>query len=156
MDISSGDTSSVVFKRVVKDDLGKFSFDSQMLKVFLALDGKKRLGVVAKDLGYSISDIRAVVSRLMALKLIEPVEQATSMLDDDFLNYLEIQFSLAIGPLASVLIEDAANDMGYPKTRFPSHKAAELVDLLARDIHREEKKTHFKQNMVNKMREKRY
>lgn len=156
MDISSDDISSVVFKRVVKDDLGKFSFDSQMLNVFMALDGKKRLANVAGELGYSTGIMKTAVSKLMDLKLIEPVEEAVSMLDDDFFDYLENQLSLAIGPLAKVLIEDAADDLGHSKTGFPSHRAAELVDLLAQDIHREEKKTTFKQNMVKKIREKGY
>lgn len=156
MDISSGDISSIVFRRVIKDDIGKFSFDIQMLNVFLALDGKKRLGIVAKELGFSKNKMRTVVSGLMQLKLIEPVEEAVSILDNDFLDYLKNQLSLAIGPLAEVLIEDAIMDLGHSRTRFPGHRAAELVDLLAQDIRREEKKTNFKQNMVNKIREKGY
>ena len=49
-----------------------------------------------------------------------------------------------------------AGDLGYAPERFPTHRAAELVDLLARQIRREEKMTLFKQNMVNMIREKGY
>ena len=156
MDISSGDISAVVFRRVVKDDLGRFSFDSQMLNVFMALDGNKRLGIVARELGFNMGTMRSVIERLLQVNLIEPVEKAVSMLDEDFFNHLENQLSLAIGPLAEVLVEDAVKDLGHSRAGFPSHRAAELVDILAQDIQREEKKAAFKQNMVNKIREKGY
>jgi hypothetical protein len=58
--------------------------------------------------------------------------------------------------VAEVLIEDAVNDMGYSVEKFPSQRAAELVEMLGRDIHREEKKTAFKQSLVSKIKEKGY
>jgi hypothetical protein len=156
MEISSGDISAVVFKRVVNDDLGRFSFDSQMLTVFMALDGKKRLGTVSKEIGLNMGTLKAVISRLVRLKLIQPVEEAFSVLDDDFLNFLRNELSFAIGPLADVLIEDAAEDLGCGLDRFPSHRAAELVELLAQDVQRDEKKAAFRINMVKKIKEKGY
>ena len=156
MGISSGDVSAMVFRRVVKDDLGRFSFDSQMLSVFMALDGIKNLGAVAREVGLNLGTIKAVVSRLMRLKLVEPVQEALSILDDDFFDYLRSELSMAIGPLADVLIEDAAEDLGHDIERFPSHRAAELVDLLSQDIQRDEKRTAFKYNMVKKLKEKGY
>ncbi len=156
MEISSGEISALVFKRAIKGDLGKFSFDSQMLAVFMALDGKKRLGTVAKEVGLNLGTMRAVISRLLRLKLIELEEEAIEVLDGDFLNFLRNELSLAIGPLAGVLIEDAFEDLGYGIDRFPSHRAAEIVELLAQDIQREEKKADFKIKMVKKMKEKGY
>ena len=42
------------------------------------------------------------------------------MLDEDFFEYLQAQLSLALGPIAEVLIEDALNDLGHQHTQFPS------------------------------------
>ena len=64
--------------------------------------------------------------------------------------------ALAIGPIASVLIEDEVQDLGYDVSRFPSYLVTELVDRLAAEIRREEKKAIFIKNMVNLIRVKGY
>ncbi|UCF86146.1 MAG: hypothetical protein JSV50_11100 [Desulfobacteraceae bacterium] len=156
MDISSGNILALVFKRVVRKDIGEFSLDSDMLRVLMELDGRQNLGEVAKKTNVNMGVIRKVMPKLLQLKLVQLVESAVSMLDEDFFDYLQAELSLAIGPIAEVLVEDALNDLGHQRTQFPSHRAAELVDLLAREIQREEKMVQFKQNMVNKIREKKY
>jgi hypothetical protein len=156
MDISSGDISALVFRRLVREDTGDFSFDSQMLTIFMELDGKKNLAAVAKKTGLKMSSVREAVNRLMQLGLIELVEDAVSSLDRDFLEYLKRELSFAIGPLAEVLIEDAMSDMGYSAERFPAQRAAELVEMLGKEINREDKKATFKQNLVLKIKEKGY
>ena len=74
MDLSSGEISTLIFKRAVSDDLGDFSVDQRMLSVFMELDGKTNLGTVARRAGLNMSTMREVVSRLLELKLIAPVE----------------------------------------------------------------------------------
>jgi len=156
MDISSGDISALVFRRVVRDDLGEFSLDGQMFSVLMELDGKRNLGAVARKTGQDMARLRGVISRLLEHKLIEPVEEAISVLDNDFFQHLSSELSLALGPIADVLIEDAISDLGLTRERFPSHRAAELIDLLARQIQREQKMAAFTQSMINKIKEKGY
>ena len=156
MDISSGEISFMVFRRVTRDDASEFSLDGQMLSVLMELDGRKSVAVVAKNTALSMGVMRRVVSKLLELNLIEPVEEAVSTLDKDFFDYLKSQLALAIGPIAEVIIEDIVIDLGHSLSQFPSYGAAELVDLSSREIQREEKRNSFKQNMVKKIRDKGY
>jgi len=156
MDISSGNILALVFRRVVKENIGEISLDSSMLRVLMELDGKRNLSEIAKKTKVNMSEIRKVVSKLLQLKLVEPVQVTVPVLDEDFFEYLQAKLSLALGPIAEVIIEDALNDLGHKRSQFPSHRAAELVDLVAREIQRDEKKGPFKQDMVNKIKEKRY
>jgi len=156
MDISSGDISAMVFRRVVREDAAEYSFDAQMLTLFMELDGKKSLAAISKKTGLKMSTLREAASKLLKIKLIESVAEAISVVDADFMDTLKRELSLAIGPLASILIEDAVNDLGQSLNRFPTRRAAELVESLSREIQREDKRTAFKQNMVRKMREKGY
>lgn len=156
MDVTSGDLSALVFKRVPAQNLGEFSLDGRMLSVLMEVDGRQSVGTIAQKLGMTLGTIRPVVSGLLDLKLIEAGEGSLSVLDAEFLDYLKGRLALAVGPIAEVLIEDAAGDLGYTPERFPTHRAAELVDLLARQIRREEKMAEFKQEMVNMIREKGY
>jgi hypothetical protein len=153
MDISSGDISAMVFKRVLRDDLGEFSLDGQMLGILMELNGTASVGEIANKSGLNMGAMREIISKLMQLQLIEPVEAAVSMLDGDFFDYLRAELALAVGPISEVLIEDAVADLGHSLSQFPKHRAAELIDLIDRQIQREEKRITFKQNMVQKIRE---
>jgi hypothetical protein len=156
MDLSSGDISAKVFKPIVKDDLGNFSLDGHMLSVLMALDGKLTLGQIAQKTGLNMANLREAASKLFKLNLIASVESATQRIDQDFVDYLIAELSLAIGPLAEVIVEDGVEDLGYSLQNFPTHRAAELVNLLSQEIQRDEKKSEFKQNMVQKIKAKGY
>jgi len=156
MDISSGDISAMVFRRVVREDAAEYSFDAQMLTLFMELDGKKSLAVIAKKTGLKMSSLREAVNKLLKIKLIEAVAEAISAVDADFMDTLKRELSLAIGPLAEILIEDAVNDLGQSLTPFPTRRAPELVESLSREIQREDKRAVFKQAMVRKIKEKGY
>ena len=155
-DMKAGDISTLVFRRVMREDAGEISFDPQMLATFMELDGQKNLAAVARKTGQKMSSIREAVGKLLRLKLIEPVTGAVSVLDGEFIADLRKDLSLAIGPLAEIVIEDAAGDLGHDLSRFPSHRAAELVELISREIKRDDKRVVFTQNMVARIREKGY
>ena len=149
----SGDISRLVLKRSLQADIGEVSLDSRMLKVLMELDGKKKLGEIAQSLQMNMKDLRPVVQKLHQLKLCQPARESMPILERDFFDYLSAQLSRAMGPIADVVIEDEISEMKETSNRFPAHRAAELVDLLARQILREERKVAFQQAMVKKLRE---
>ena len=153
MDMPPSEISNAVFRRVTRRDPGEFSLDSQMLSILVELDGRKNLAAVAKKTGLPLGTLREIISRLVEVNLIESVDDAIAMLNRDFFDYLNVQLSLATGPIAEVLIEDAVSDLGFSTSAFPSHHAAELVDTLARQVRREEKRVSFQRAMVGKIRE---
>jgi len=156
MDFSSGEISSTVFKRIVRDDIGQYPLDHQMLSVFMELDGKASLGVVAQKAGLNMSTMREIIAKLMQNGLVEKVDQETVTLDKDFFDDLVAQLSLAVGPIAGVLIEDEIHNLGHEISRFPGHRVADLVRNLAREIRRKEKKDIFLKMMATKIQKKRY
>lgn len=156
MDLSSGDISAMVFRPIVKDDLGNFSLDGHMLSVLMALDGKITLGQVAHKVGLNMANLRDAASKLNKLKLIESVQSAVHSIDQEFFDFLITELSLALGPLAEIIVEDGVEDLGFTLQNFPENRAAELVNMLAQEIQRDQKKSEFKQNMVRKIKEKGY
>ena len=156
MDFSSSELSAMVFKRVVRQDIGEFPLDHQMLSVFMALDGKAPLGVVARKTGLNMSSMREIIAKLMQNGLVQKEDQKIVMLDKDFFDYLMAHLSIAVGPIAQVLIEDEVENLGCELSRFPGHRVAELIDKLAQEIRREEKKNEFIEKMAAKIREKNY
>ncbi len=153
MSALSGDISRLVLKRTVRADLGEVSLDSEMLQVLMELDGRKNIAQVARSLNMNIKHLRIVLNKLYNLRLCEAAREAIPLLDRNFLRDLSAELSRAMGPIADVVIEDEINEMGEDPERFPAHRAAELVDMLARQIPREERKVAFQQAMVKRLRE---
>jgi DNA-binding Lrp family transcriptional regulator len=156
MDFASSEMSSTVFKRIVRDDIGNFPLDRQMLAVFMELDGKAPLNMVARRIGLNMSTIREIIARLMQNGLVEKVDKEIVALDQDFIEYTVAHLALAIGPVARVLIEDEIRYLGHEITRFPAHRVVELVENLAREIRRKGKKDMFLEMMAIKIKEKGY
>jgi hypothetical protein len=156
MDVLSGNISSMVFKQAVTGTADDITLDSSLLNVLLELDGKKNLGIIAQKTGLNMGEIRDVISMLLHLKLVELAAENILMADDEFINFLNTQLSLAVGPIAEVLIEDEIANMDHGISSFPASRAAELVEILSTVIKREEKQSAFKLSMVNKLKEKGY
>lgn len=147
------DISTLVFKGSIKGDLDEFSLDSQMLKVLMALDGKKNLATVARTVNMNMDTLKAVLAKLQQIQLVEQVDSAVLMLNDDFFDFLKNQLSLALGPIAEFLIEDEIQDFSDVPWQVPFNRAAELVNILARQIPRQENKVAFQQAMAQKIKE---
>jgi predicted transcriptional regulator len=156
MDNIKGDISRMIFKLVERDDLGGVSLDIKTLKIVAELDGKKNISDIARKLNMDLGTIRKMVSKLAELNLIEESEEAQPLLDDEFLEYLMKQLFEATGPIAGALLEDVADELGTSVKKIPYYRAAELVDLLSREIPDEEKELVFKKAMLNKLFEKGY
>jgi hypothetical protein len=156
MVLSSGDITSKIYRRKVRDDIGDVSLNHQALLILMELDGKATLGALAGKTGLSMGSIRELISNLLTLGLVEKVEKQIIPVDSDFYRNLLEELALAVGPIASVLIEDEVHDLGHDVKTFPSYLVTELVDRLAGEIRREEKKTNFIKNMVSIIRSKGY
>ncbi len=155
MSTSAGGVANLVFKRVIRGDLGRLSLDGLMLSVLMCFDGKKTLLQIAEQMNMELVAIKPTVARLVKLKIIERVEGAVvegGVLDEDFISFLTSQLSVALGPLSSIVVEDALDDLGA-KNGFPVTRAAELVNYLAQEIQHEDKRIAFKQAMLKKLKE---
>jgi len=154
MDPSS--VAGLVFKQAIRGDLGKLSLDGQMLTVLMSFDGKKNLTQISQQVNVELTELKPIVARLVKLKLVERVEVAVNAVDQDFIAFLVSQLSLALGPLGGIVMEDGLEDLGFTKENFPTHRTAELINLLSQEIQREDKRIQFKQAMLKKIKEKGY
>ena len=156
MDDLSGDFSRMIFKRVMTGGLGEYSLDGQMIGVLVELDGSKNVGTIAEKTGISLEAMRRIIAKLLQLKIVLPVKKQVKVLEADFLEALEKELALAIGPIAEVVIEDAIADLGHSLDNFPADQAAELIDYISQEIQRDDRRNTFRQNMVNRIRQKGY
>jgi hypothetical protein len=156
LDLLSGNTASLVFRRTLEREKGDFSLDHRMLTVFMELDGQTDLGRVADRCGLKMSVVREIVARLLQMELIEPVSQGGAFIDQEFVDFLQTRLALSVGPIAGVLIADEIERMGYTPSAFPRREVPNLVNRLAMEIRREDRKRDFLSSMKHKIQSKGY
>jgi len=145
--------TTLVFKTSIRDHPGQVSLTTPMLKVLVELDGRRNLAEVNRTLRMSPENLKNIVEELHKLQLVEPVETAWSGLNSDFFEFLKNRLSVAMGPIAEFIVEEELQKMTGGTDSLSIDRAAELVDLLSRQIHRNEKRMAFQQEMVKKIRE---
>lgn len=150
MDILHGDISTMVFKTEIKSESSSVSLDINTLRVLTKLDGKQQLALIAQKLGMNMTTIRAAISRLIELKLVQTVEENIPMLDSNFFDFLTDWLSLTIGPIAQIMVADAVREIGHGAPQIPKSRGAELIELLARQISQKE---HFIRAAMEKLTE---
>lgn len=150
MDLLSGNIAGLIFRYITRDALGNISIDGKTISVLSELDGRKSLGMIANKTGLSMGAMRKIIYKMLQLDLIEHVEDAGLMLDKKFFDYLDGQLSLAVGPIAKLLLEDTIISMRCSLTQFPEDMASELVSNLASQIDDKEKRSEFQRNVFNK------
>ena len=147
----SNDLKNMIFRRNENKNIGEFTIDNQMLTILISLDGKKTFSEIVSQTGIPMTTAGIAVSRLQQMGLIVPLENAEPILDKPFIKYLKLQLSQIVGPIADILIEEAASTLGYSPMKVPRHRAAEWVDLLAREISDASKRIVFTKNMIGRI-----
>lgn len=142
------DISKLIFKRIKGNNSGNISINTHALEVLMEIDGKKNLNAIAQKTGIGMKDMRMVISNLLKQKLIAPSTNGVKVLSNGFHQKITAELALAVGPIAEVLVEDALSDLGVRKGYVPLAKAAQLIELVSRDIQRDDKKSVFIKNMI--------
>lgn len=154
MSYLSDNISAMSFRRIPGGKLKKLSLDGRMSKVLMAVDGEKSVTSLAGELAMDEGVLKGILIKLHDRNLIETVKKPTPNNIPEFISYAKLHLSLAIGPLAEVILEDAVSDLGYRMDSFPKQKAAELTELLSRQIQHEEKRDVFKKKLFDKIKDK--
>ena len=154
MDFSSPEWSKLTFRKIKRIDSEEVCLDADMIRVLIAIDETKNLGQVGREVGMSLAAFQETLSQLIQLNLIEPLRKDVAYLDESFIQEMQARLSLAVGPMAEILINDAAADMNLTVSRIPKIQAAELISALSMEIPEEDSKIRFKKAMVELMKNK--
>lgn len=153
MNIQSDDISSMVFKTCIQTDMGEIPLNGQMLSVLLEVDGKNNAGMISQAVGLNMTTVSAIISKLSDYHLIENAEQNLNILGKEFFDFLTDELSVVAGPISQLLVEDATREIDQGSSGIPKMRAAELIDLLARQIPEEKQRLVFIQSMMKKLKE---
>ncbi len=121
----------------------------------MVIDENKDLLQISNEVDMDISMLNQILSKLLKLKLIEPVEKKNRFLSKKFLEDLRLNLSQAIGPMAQIFIEDTVAEMELKMSEIPWHQAAELISNIAREVPEKNNQIEFKKAMIEIMKKNR-
>ena len=153
MHTSPSEVALMVFKHAIPEGFFEFHCTSHMLKIFMMLDGTANLAAVAQKATMPLKTAADAIAQLQNLKLVAMTSNGIAKLDASFFDFLKTQLSVAVGPVAEILIDDAIKDLGHQTESFPVIKVADLVLALAKDIQREDKKIEFQRKMMARIKQ---
>ena len=154
MDFPSPEWSKLIFKKTKRIDNDEVCLDADMIRVLIAIDESKNLDQVSREVGMGETDFQETLSQLIKLNLIEPQGKDVAYLDEPFIQEMQAKLSQAVGPMAEILISDAAADMNLPVSQIPKMQVAELINALSMEIPDEDSKIRFKKAMIHLIKSK--
>ena len=154
MDIGSTVHQDNYYRKIIRKDHDKISLDADMIRLLIAIDENKSLYQIADEVEMEAGTLKRNLSKLLAQGLIEPVKKDLPVLDKIFLQALKINLSMAIGPMAEILIEEVVSDMELTAPEITLHQAAELIANLSHEIPDEKKRIEFKKSMMDILNKK--
>lgn len=102
----------------------------------------------------NLIDVKTRVAKSKNRKTGAEVSQKDSFVDlMQLMSFIEARFLEAVGPIADVILDDAVDDMGEKKKGFSLKRIPELINILSREIPREDKRIEFQKAMIAKLKE---
>ncbi len=154
MDIGSTGRQDNYYRKVIRKDHDKISLNADMIRLLIAIDENKSLYQIADEVEMDAGTLKKNLSKLLAQGLIEPVKKDLPVLDKIFLQALKISLSMAIGPMAEILIEEVVSEMELTAPEITLHQAAELITSVSHEIPDEKKRMEFKKSMMDILNKK--
>ena len=132
----------------------EITFDSNMLKLLMAIDENKTIRQIAADVNLPFSDFKESLVKLIKLKLIEQMEAAgpASFVGEAFLERTREVLVQLTGPLGGMLIEETAEQMSLVDTKIPRASVADFIYNIAKQMPGEKQKTEFRTVMLKEIK----
>ena len=142
----------VVYKKSEIKSASGLNLRSSEWMVLTQVNGKNSIEEIADIASMQIPEVTRVLHNLFQLGLIEiyrKEKKEENILDSSFFINIEKVLTKIIGPVAPFVIEDVLAETNQSKSKFPSERVAELIELICDEIQDEQKKIQFQSQMLN-------
>ncbi len=142
----------VTYKKTEIKNASDLNLNSADWMVLTQVNGHQSIKEIAEVSSMNMPEVMGIMENLFNLGLIElysSEKKEESVLAPSFFENMEQMLIKIIGPVAPFVIDDVIIETGNNKSKFPSEKAAELIELICDEIQDEQKKIQFQSEMLN-------
>ena len=142
----------VTYKKTDLNNASELNLNSADWMILTQVNGNQSIEEISETSSMKIEEVSDIMENLFSLGLIElysSEKKEESVLAPGFFENMEQMLIKIIGPVAPFVIDDVISEAGDNKSKFPSKKAAELIELICDEIQDDEKKIRFQSEMLN-------
>jgi hypothetical protein len=154
--MSTSPWSNVVFRLSTSELTGEINLKPEAWRILSQVDGVRPLSEIAERIGMDLATANRVAETLLQARILEIAagapQPAQMTVDAAFFRQVGIELARAIGPLASVILEDAIAALGERQDRFPRERLADLIERVSEEIPDSARRLRFQQVMLEAIR----
>lgn len=135
--------------RPKKIENGEYSLSGNTLEVLYLIHKKKSLEDIKKETLLNNEELKSSLKSLIENDLIIQDSGNNNFLGEDFSKALQLNLAKTIGPVATLLIEDAFAEMGVNESKIPKNQAAAIIRMLSTEIKDESMRHNFMKKMTD-------
>jgi hypothetical protein len=144
-------SSSAIFRLSTKTNSEDMNIKAEQWKVLALTNGVRTVAEIGETLKWDESKTSRVIYQLVQTGLLEKGEvvkpPAKKLVGDEFFAAVELELKRAMGPVATVIIDDKMIEFGFTKEYFPREKAGFFIEALCNEIPQETKRKEFLRSM---------
>ena len=146
----------VVFKLAGYKGSNDINLKSAEWNILTQVDAMRSVGDISNALNLDEFGVAKILYGLYSAGLLEIVEKPKpppeKVVGREFFKRVDEELAKALGPIASVIVDDQIAEMGAQRDAFPRNKAAELVEAVSSEIKDEGKRIRFQRSMLEILR----
>ncbi len=132
---------------------GKVNLEAREWEILSQVNGSRTVGEIMEITGKDEYSVAKVLFQLhsagLVKKLDKPLNPATATVEKKILETVEQKLTNIIGPMASIIIDEAVDELGVTLDAFPQNKIAAFIERISLDIKNEEQRLNFSQMMLD-------
>ncbi len=143
---------NVVYKKSDLKSASGLNLRSAEWMILTQVNGEQSIQEIAAVGAMSVKDVTHILYNLYQLELIELFQaekKEKNTLGLTFFSNMKKVLIEIIGPVAPFVIDDVLLETNQTKTKFPSERVAELIELICDEIQDERKKILFQSEMLS-------
>jgi len=141
----------VVYKKSGIKSASGLNLRSSQWMVLTQVNANQTIQDIADVTTIDVSEVTRILYNLFQMGLIEVHQEEKkeeNILGAKFFSNMEFVLTKIIGPVAPFVIDDVLQDLNIEKSRFPSVRVAELIELISDEINDDQKKISFQAKML--------
>lgn len=154
--VDSQNLAQVVFKLSSRELAGEINLKPEAWRVLAQVNGARTVAEIAQSLGMDTATAARSAEQLFQAGLLEPtagnLQAPQATVDSKFFGWVTQEFARIIGPMASIILEDAIAALDETPGQFPRDRIAELVEAISVEIRDDAKRIRFQQIMLDAIR----
>jgi hypothetical protein len=147
--------TNMIFRLSNQRSPKEVSLKSLEWAVVTQLNGEKTVGQIGETLSLSDNEVLQIFSNLLDEGLLEYVraENSDNAPSPAFINRLEKQFKMYVGPIADIIINDTLTELKTSRQYLDKGQIPFFVEILSLQISSQKKRIQFQKDMLNEIKE---